>query len=135
RLGRTEFDRAFAFSPDGLKAAVHLRPGEADLWNLRERKLMATLKHERYLMDVVFSPNNKYVATASADRSARIWSAIDGKPLSPPLLHGWRVTRVLFSPDSRMLASGGVDSTARVWSVPDGKPIGAPLEHRSDVDN
>jgi WD40 repeat protein len=49
--------------------------------------------------------------------AARVWNAVTGRPLTPPLWHPQHVTSVAFSPDGSALATGSDDGIARVWNL------------------
>jgi hypothetical protein len=59
--------------------------------------------HEALVCYAEFSPDGQRVATAALDRTARVWDAATGQPLSEPLVHDGRVVRARFSPDGRWL--------------------------------
>ena len=57
-------------------------------------------------------PDDRWVATASADGTARIWDSRTGFPLTEPFDHGAAVNCLLWLPDSRGVLAGGMD-----WNV------------------
>jgi len=83
--------------------------------------------------NVVFSPDEKYVATASWDSTSRVWNASTGKQIFV-LNHGNRVNNVVFSPDGKYIATASNDKTACVWDAYTGKQI-LVLNHYDWVNN
>jgi len=75
------------------------------------------------------------VATASSDRTARVWEAATGKAIGEPLRHEMAVSSVAFSPDGKFVATASSDRTARVWEAATGKAIGEPLRHEKEVNS
>ena len=83
------------------------------------------------VLAVSFSPDGKTIATASIDKTARLWDVATGKPLGEPMRHESYVVTVSFSPDGKTIATAASwgDGTARLWDATTGKPLGEPMRH------
>ena len=64
---------------------------------------------------MAFSPDGRLLATASSDRTARLWDPATGECLRTLTGHDGSVNGVAFSPDGRLLATASDDKTARLW--------------------
>jgi WD40 repeat protein len=139
--GNTESVNCLALSPDGKTLAVggedHLTLGgpaiedaegnivkkrpthTARLFNVGSWKVRAVLAgHERPIRQLAFSPDGKLLATASDDRSVRLWNVADGKELAvlgAPYMTN-KIRCLAFSPDGSRLATGG-EQWATVWKL------------------
>jgi WD40 repeat protein/serine/threonine protein kinase/Tfp pilus assembly protein PilF len=102
-------------------------------WKTYVNPLQNVLSHDGQVVAVAFSPDGKKVLTGSDDKTARLWSAITGKEITPPLRHRDRVVAVAFGPDGRTVLTRSQDKTARIWSAASGKEITPPLRHRRGV--
>jgi WD40 repeat protein len=81
--------------------------------------------HIEAIYGIAFSPDSKQVASASFDRTIKVWDAATGKEiktLGGSAGHQNLVLCVAYSPGGQWLASGGVDNTARIWKVPGDVP-------------
>ena len=68
-----------------------------------------------------FSADGKQVVTGSLDKTARVWDAVTGQPLTEPLAHGSEVYSAQFSPDGLRIVTVVRDKTVRVWDLASGK--------------
>jgi WD40 repeat protein len=67
---------------------------------------------------VAISPDNRWVVTGSADKTARLWALSAKDPAANPIVlrgHDGFVNAVGVSPDSRWVVTGSSDNTARLW--------------------
>ncbi len=61
---------------------VSLARGEIKLWDPESSKLLRTLEgHTDEILSIAFSPDGKRIASASADRSVKVWNAETGDEL------------------------------------------------------
>ncbi|HLN29967.1 MAG TPA: protein kinase [Gemmataceae bacterium] len=81
---------------------------------------------------LAFSPDGKWLATGSADKTAWLWSVPEGRPLIGPLQHDGEVESVSFSP-AGLLATASRDAIVHFWDPLTGKPAGPPLIHPTFV--
>ena len=59
--------------------------------------------------------------TASRDKTARIWDAVTGREIAPPLKgHDGYVTVAAFSPDGKRVVTASAANTARIWDAETG---------------
>jgi len=89
---------------------------------IMQQKPLHALQHDDKVKWAVYSPNGKQLATASADKTTRLWDAATGKELQR-LSHDGNVTAVSFSPDGKQLATASADKTARLWDAATGKEL------------
>lgn len=73
--------------------------------------------HQQLINDVRFSPDTRLLASASFDKSVKLWNGRTGEFISTLRGHVSRVYQVCWSADSRLLCSGSSDSTLKVWDV------------------
>jgi WD40 repeat protein/serine/threonine protein kinase len=82
-----------------------------------------------------FSPDGKKIVVASDASNTRVWDALTGQPLTPPLTHppGASINQAVFSPDGKRIATAADDRTARIWNAANGQLLTGPMLHRENV--
>ena len=91
------------------------------------------LNHNGPVYKVSFSPDGKYIATASYDNTSRLWDVSTHKQVFV-LNHNGSVYDVNFSSDGKYVATASGDNTSRLWNAATGKQIFV-LKHDSWVSN
>src|SRR5919199_1703887 len=139
--GHTKTVWGVVFSPKGELIASGSGDNTVKLWRKTSTKspnlkptytLWHTLKgHTKDVADVAISPNNQIIASASKDKTVKLWST-DGKLLKTLTGHTDEVVSVVFSPDSQIIASTSNDKTIKLWSI-DGKLIRTLTGHTDRV--
>src|SRR5205085_970094 len=85
------------------------------------------------ILHATFGHDGRRLATASNDKTARVWDTETGHAISPPLRHDDEVNGVTFSPDGRLLATGSDDKSVRFWFPETGQLVGEPIVHDGRV--
>ncbi|NCS22947.1 MAG: protein kinase, partial [Microcystis aeruginosa G11-06] len=86
----------------------------SDLSSLRFLEKTLT-GHSDRVWSVVYSPDGRYLASGSDDKTIKIWEVATGKELRTLTGHSDWVESVVYSPDGRYLASGSQDKTIKIW--------------------
>ncbi|MBN3941948.1 ribosome assembly protein 4 [Nostoc sp. NMS9] len=115
-----------------LQQAVYLKPNEAK--ENRAIEVSTLQGHSSAVNSIAYSPNGQQLASASDDKTIKIWDVSSGKLLKSLTDHKDEVWNVAYSPNGQQLASASADKTIKIWDVSSGKLLKTLTGH-SDVVN
>ena len=79
--------------------------------------------HSSRVTALAWSPRSTNIATASYDKTVRVWDTSHGFSIITYHGHWDRVQTVAWSPDGTRIASAGDDSTVQVWDAATGRQV------------
>jgi WD40 repeat protein len=102
------------------EGSARVTAGRTEILRLTKRTMKKFfLKHGAPIRSVAFSPDGKFLASGSDDKTVKVWEVGSWREVATLRGHGGYVYSVSFSPDGKFLASGSDDKTVKVWEVGD----------------
>jgi WD40 repeat protein len=150
RVGFLDYPtRDISFSPDGTMVVTSWGPSASGrapsigdplawLWDARDGRQLAVLEDPEaaggpLVLEAVFSPDGRRLATASAGSEVRIWDVATARVLVVLRGHGGGVHSVAFAADGRRVLTASDDGTARLWDAGRGRELARLEGHEGPV--
>jgi WD40 repeat protein len=133
-----------AFSPDGKSIATasgtrdptstETEPGRVTIRDAQTGDVLTEfLCDGGPLTSIAYDPHGDRIATASLDKSVRIWDSKTGKEIRAFRGHTQVPFGVVFSPDGDRLVSCGEDNSTRIWDATSGQELFTLRGHKLEV--
>lgn len=89
--------------------------------------------HTARILNTAYAPNGQFVATASRDKTLKVWNAHTGVEMAALEGHKSNVFACDWSPDSQKVVSASRDNNVGVWIANTGQMVGAMSGHTGVV--
>jgi WD40 repeat protein len=110
---------SLAWTSDGKKL-ISGSFGAIRIFNTATWQQIGNLEgHTHNVLAISSSLNNRLLASASGDKTARLWDLDTNLPVGPPLQHESDLGSVTLSPDGKVLVTGCKNTNAYAWDVHD----------------
>ena len=108
-----------------------VRVGESPVPGLTLRRILRG--HTSYITHIAWSPDGRFLASPSRDKTIRIWDVARGECTAVLEGHTSTVYSVAWSPDGRKMASSSEDKTVRIWDTETWEILAMLEEHKLEV--
>ncbi|MEL6927111.1 MAG: NB-ARC domain-containing protein [Cyanobacteria bacterium J06600_6] len=131
------------FSPDPKLLVSGGHDTKIRLWDIETEQTVQTLQgHENWVFSLAFvsaanrvgtKNNARILASASADKSIKLWNLDSGQEIATMYGHEAVVRSICLSPDGKILASGSEDATVKLWDLDTGQTLKTLTEHEGEI--
>ena len=122
-VGTATIEKIESFSP--AQSTAQLVP---------QMPVKTLIGHSDDVNSLVFLSDGKSLASASDDRTIKIWNTENGRCDRTLTGHDAGVASIAISPDGRMLASGSDDKTIKLWNAGTGALVRTLTGHTGEIE-
>jgi hypothetical protein len=109
---------SIVFNAAGSHLLISNVDGSVGVWDVQSKELTLHMVGHTYpSWSAVYSPDEKLIASGSADKTIVLWDSTTGKELERLHGHTEDVYSLAFTRDGTLLLSGSNDKTIRVWGL------------------
>jgi WD40 repeat protein len=115
---------AVAISPDSRMLVAGGFDNKITSWQLNTKVLFrsffyqnSSYSHSGFISSLSFSQDRKILASASGDKTIKLWGGFTGEIKRTLNGHSDMVLSIAITPNGQILASGSADKTIRLWSL------------------
>lgn len=110
------------WSPDGTRIAIG-NGSSVNVWDATTGKNSISYTHADTITQATWSPNGKWLASASQDHTIQVREPSTGKTELTYTGHFGEILNIAWSPDSKLIASVSRDGTVHIWDILTGYAI------------
>ncbi len=122
-VGVNEPIQTLAISRNSKSIIVSGLDGRISQWQLDTKQYKSSFfarvnapdSHDGVILQLAFAANERFIVSASNDKTLRIWSYYTGELKRTLIGHEEAVNTCAISPDSQIIASGSDDKTIKLW--------------------
>ncbi|EGC29042.1 hypothetical protein DICPUDRAFT_159422 [Dictyostelium purpureum] len=130
---KTQFS-TLAIDPSGeIIAASSIDTFEIYVWSVRTGRLTDILSgHESPVCDLSFDPINPYLASASWDKSVKVWNIFEDREVRENIQHTSDVLACSYSSDGKKFVASCLDGTIQIYETSTWSQIGL-IDGKTDI--
>ncbi len=115
---KQNFINVARYNENGTKLALGDIKGKVFLFDVATKNITVLQGQNARINDIRFSPNNKFIASASSDGTTQLWELnnLNNQPIVFKDNDAW-ILKIAFTKDSKYLFTGYSDGLVQKWAI------------------